>query len=267
VESSDVKHYYDTTTAWFLQFGATRTSGAIHRVLRLADVPDVHPTDTVHALIQRAMTRYAPDARAALDLGCGVGASLARMAVLAPSLTSFHGVTISQHQASIAQSLHRPVLQASYHQLPFATECFDVAWAIESLLHSESPWQFYAEAMRCLRPGGLLCICDDMLAEGAAEKPWVPAFRDGWRAHALLTVAQHRSLAQMAGFHLCEVRNLTPGLTLRLLPAALATKVATTYTHWATHPLVTSMVGSMALQHALQSGAVHYTWMVLKKDA
>jgi SAM-dependent methyltransferase len=151
--------------------------------------------------------------------------------------------------------------------LPFATECFDVAWAIESLLHSESPWQFYAEAMRCLRPGGLLCICDDMLAEGAAEKPWVPAFRDGWRAHALLTVAQHRSLAQMAGFHLCEVRNLTPGLTLRLLPAALATKVATTYTHWATHPLVTSMVGSMALQHALQSGAVHYTWMVLKKDA
>jgi SAM-dependent methyltransferase len=266
VESSDVKHYYDTTTAWFLQFGATRSTGAIHRALHLADVPSAQPTDTVHALIQQAITMYVPHATAGLDLGCGVGASLARMAVLAPQLTTLRGVTISRQQALMAQTMQRPVVQASYHALPFPDASFDVLWAIESLLHSHTPWQFYAEAMRCLRPGGVLCICDDLLADGAAPQPWLPAFRDGWQAHALLTVAQHRSMAQMAGLRLCEVRNLTPGLTLHLLPHALATLIATTYPRWASHPLVTSMVGSMALQHALHSGDVQYTWMVLKKD-
>lgn len=266
MESSDIQHYYDTTTAWFLQFGATRQSGAIHRVLQLADVPCAQPADTVHVLIQQAIATYVPSASAGLDLGCGVGASLARMAELVPPLTTLRGVTISRQQALMAQTMQRPVVQASYHALPFPDASFDVLWAIESLLHSHTPWRFYAEAMRCLRSGGVLCICDDLLAEGANPQPWLPAFRDGWQAHALLTVAQHRSMAQMAGFRLCEVRNLTPGLTLHLLPPALATLIATTYPRWARHALVTSMVGSMALQHALHSGDVQYTWMVLKKD-
>lgn len=266
VESSDVKHYYDTTTTWFLQFGATRPTGAIHRSLQLTDVPSAQPTDTVHTLIQQAIARYMPHARDALDLGCGVGASLARMAVLSPTLTMLRGVTISHQQAVIAQTMQRPVLQASYHALPFPAASFDVMWAIEAVLHSHTPWQFYAEAARCLRPGGILCVCDDVLTEAASAHPWVPAFREGWRAHALLTIAQHTSLAGMAGLQRCELRDLTPGLTLHLLPEALASVIATTYEQWAKHPLMTSMVGSMALQHALHSGDVRYTWMVLKKD-
>jgi 2-polyprenyl-3-methyl-5-hydroxy-6-metoxy-1,4-benzoquinol methylase len=44
------------------------------------------------------------------------------------------------------------------NQLPFADECFDVAYAIEVIEHLKNPYDFIREMFRVVRPGGKVII-------------------------------------------------------------------------------------------------------------
>lgn len=266
-DTQSITRYYDTTTAWFLRFGETRTTGAIHRAVRLPEFSDIDATDTVHHLIARAIKRMHPAASVAADLGCGVGASMARMRVLVPQLEAIYGITISPVQARFARQRGQDVYVASYHDLPFADASLDVVWAIESLVHSATPERFYAEVARCLRPGGVLCVVDDTATDIAMHSTWVPYFVNGWQAHGLQSVDAHVASATQVGMHLCELTDMTAGLTLRTLPPWFAARVGALATWRIVHPMVPSMVGSMALQHALAESAIAYVGMVFQRYA
>jgi SAM-dependent methyltransferase len=264
-ETQQITHYYDTTTAWFLRFGETRKTGAIHRAVSVPEYALVAPTDTVHHLIAHAIRTYIPQATVGADLGCGVGASLQRMRALLPQLDRLHGITISSVQAQIAQHRGQAVSVASYHDLPFAPASLDVVWAIESLVHSAYPGQFYAEVARCLRPGGILCIVDDMATAQAEDSQWVPHMKAGWQAPGLQTLATHQEAAQQVGLEYREHRDLTAGLRIRVLPDEVALRVAHYLPTWFPHALVTSTIGSMALQQALAEGSIVYQCVVFQK--
>ena len=264
-ETQQITHYYDTTTAWFLRFGETRKTGAIHRAISVPEYAAVAPTDTVHHLIAHTIRTSVAQATVGADLGCGVGASLQRISTLVPSLQAVHGVTISPIQAQLAHHRGQVVSVASYHDLPFTAASLDVAWAIESLVHSASPGLFYAEVARCLRPGGVLCIVDDMATSSAPTSHWVPHMMTGWQAPGLQTLGAHRETAQQVGLVYREHRDLTAGLRLRALPDVVARPIADFVPTWFPHALVTSTIGSMALQQALSEGSIVYQYVVFQK--
>ncbi|MCC6193784.1 MAG: class I SAM-dependent methyltransferase [Burkholderiales bacterium] len=53
---------------------------------------------------------------------------------------------------------------ADFHDLPFATDCFDVVFVVASVHHTRRPEVVLREMLRVLRPGGLLVLGDEPCA-------------------------------------------------------------------------------------------------------
>ncbi len=259
-----VMNYYQRTTRWFLRFGQTRQTGAIHRALTLPDVAAPSPTDTIHALINHEL-RQLPAGSRAVDLGCGVGATLGYMRQHHPDWGVLWGITLSRDQARQAHANGLDVLQGSFHQLPVIADGTDAAWAVESLIHSDQPELFFREIGRSLRTGGILIICDDM-AQNVPPSPMMRLFQHGWFAPNLVPPETHQQYAAIAGFRLRTVRDLTQGIHIRAVPWWLAQFIGWCRPVWQWSTLLRSMVGSMALQQCLADGSIRYMMMVFEKQ-
>ncbi|CAF2875610.1 unnamed protein product [Rotaria sp. Silwood2] len=91
-----------------------------------------------------------------LDIGCGVGGPLRRIAYL----TGAHitGITISQYQVQRATVIGVPAncqfIQGDFMDLPFENNSFDHVYAIESVCHAPEKSKCFAEVFRVLKPGG-----------------------------------------------------------------------------------------------------------------
>ena len=101
-----------------------------------------------------------------LDLGAGNGWFSYRLAragqrpVAVDLLTnSFDGLSAA---SAYFPRLHEPFprFRAEFARLPFASGTFDAAIFNASFHYSEDYAATLAEALRCLRPGGLIAICD-----------------------------------------------------------------------------------------------------------
>lgn len=222
------------------------------------DVAD--PTQVIHHLIKDAIVRYRPTAQSLIDVGCGVGASVVELGHLIPQLTMRTGVTLSHVQAEHATLSGVSVLVATFHALPYPDQSADVVIAIESMIHSDQPERFWGEVQRVLRPGGILIVCDDILCD--ISHVMVALFKKGWHAPNLQMQDDHVRLATAAGLMFCEATDLTPFLRLLTVPMPILRGVARVYDGFVGMPLVTSMMGSMALQQLLSDKAVAYTMMV-----
>ena len=93
-----------------------------------------------------------------LDIGCGTGRLLDRLASEEPTLQAtgldFSGEMIRQARA---HNRHRPriiFLEGNATALPFAENQFDAVFNTLSFLHYDSPEQVFQQVSRVLRPGG-----------------------------------------------------------------------------------------------------------------
>lgn len=301
-----VRRYYEQNTRLFLRFGSATRSRSIHRAVWSKDAYSLEDSlnfsnarvlDELHSLCdERNLT-----SASVIDLGCGVGGSLDYL--LRNSRHSLHavGVTLSGWQAKHARAVlqqRTSVLEADFQHLPFA-RCFDLAYAIESFVHSPDASRFFAQTANALRYKGRLIVCDDVLAErqlrasnhtesimsgtpfaamsrrketryspsefSAIERFWLDAYRRGWQANSLIASRELIRLAREQGFKLLRDENFTPMLRLRALPNPLA--------HFAlrlgekfsgVHAIVPSSLGSIALQQALRDGVIEYRFMVFE---
>ncbi len=259
-----VINYYQRTTRWFLRFGLTRKTGSIHRALLLPGVAVGSPTDAIHVLIENQLC-HLPAKSVVVDLGCGVGSALAFMRGTHPEWGLVWGITLSGVQADIASKNGHLVVQGSFHNLPVKPASADAAWAIESFIHSDQPQQFFDEIGRYLRPGGILIICDDM-AQNDVPSAMKYLFQHGWLAPNLVSISRLRCFAETAGFRTLVQRDLTHGITLRVLPPWFAHLIGWCRPVWDWSMLLRSMVGSMALQQCLAVGSMCYTMMVFEKQ-
>lgn len=264
-QQQQIQQYYDATTQWFMRFGSTRTHGSIHRALYVDDIRVDDPTQTIHHLIKATITQYIPGAHTLLDVGCGVGASLHAIRQLTPQIHDLHGVTLSNVQARYAQqsSLHN-VLLASYHALPYPSQSMDVVIAIESMIHSDQPHMFWQEISRVLRPGGILIVCDDMLGDG--DQLYRDLFQRGWHAPNLESIATHQEWAKRCGFEMKHTKDLTPHLRLVPVPSQVMPWLEQSYEYLISMPLLTSTIGSIALQYLLNKRAIAYTYLVFERQ-
>src|SRR5688572_20929691 len=177
--AEEVRRYYDENTRLFLSLGQG-SEGTIRRAvwgpgvrnrqqaMRYVDgliVERLRGLDTGNGLPLRVA-----------DLGCGVCASLCYIAQQLPVAGT--GVTISPAQVELArqrisaQGLASQVrcVQGDFCNLPAGLGPIDLAFGIESFIHAPDGAAFFQQAARLIRPGGLLMVCDDLLAPAAARQ-------------------------------------------------------------------------------------------------
>jgi 2-polyprenyl-6-hydroxyphenyl methylase/3-demethylubiquinone-9 3-methyltransferase len=107
-----------------------------------------------------------------LDLGCGKGrfgqALQAQGALVV-------GLDLSAAMLAGATGVHR--VRATARRLPFGPWTFDGIIAVEVFEHLDARSQdlVLEEAMRALRPSGVLAIVDKNVASLSAKRPWLPS--------------------------------------------------------------------------------------------
>ena len=146
-------------------------------------------TTVVYQAIHKRLLEYVelPDQPNVLDLGCGTGRLLNRLATQFPTLQGI-GLDLSAEMLRQAQQRNQHGLRLAYRQgnaesLPFADGEFDAVFNTISFLHYSNPQQVFSEVSRVLRPSGRLYLVDWTAREetGALYIPFSPG---GIRAYS-----------------------------------------------------------------------------------
>lgn len=279
----DVRRYYDRHTRGFLAFGTGGGVGAIHRAVW---APGVASRDDafrfvdgrVVAVLAQTLGESSPGAAGPIvghvvDLGCGVGASLCRVAEHMPIRGT--GLTLSPLQVQLARDRARSlrlddrvsVLEASFLDIPPSVPMADVAYAIESFAHTPDPVRFFEACARLIRPGGALVLCDDFLEPAAPGNRAAARARErfarGWRVNTLLPATDVTRLAERAGFSLENSLDLSTYLE----PLSLRDRVLDAAMGWL--PLGATplgpVLGGAALKRCLACGWTSYRLLTFRR--
>jgi len=168
-----------------------------------------------------------PKGGAILDVANGLGVQDPVIAgIVEPRFLAAVNITEFQLRAGrerLAAARARPVL-ADAVRLPFATGVFDGLISVEAAFHFPSRADFFSEAMRVLRPGGVLSMSDvtverrprrlgDAVAGLTQLRVW------GIRVRQLASAGEVAALAEAAGLidvrvELCAARTIDPALRM-----------------------------------------------------
>ncbi|MGQ0604550.1 MAG: class I SAM-dependent methyltransferase [Anaerolineales bacterium] len=132
-----------------------------------------------------------------LDIGCGPGVAVQRIASAAPE-GFVAGVDISEVMVTQATrrniaAIHAgrvEVKQGAVERIPYSDQHFDKALAVNSYRFWPAPVENLKELRRTLKPGGLLAIIEQPMSK--AGEASVPALRD--ELHSRLTGAGFRNI-------------------------------------------------------------------------
>lgn len=217
--------------SWFHERRGEAGHGALPVHRALADPEGGAPSPfVIHRLMLAGLDL--PTAPRVLDAGCGYGAT---MLDLAPKLGGdWTGLTLSPVQAArgMAEVATRGLagrvrIAVRSYDAPIEGR-FDLAYGIESLIHSADPARTVANLAAALAPGGHLVIVDDMpeerLPDEAAAR--LDRFRRFWRCPVAPTRAGWIAACRAAGLEPVAERDLNPLLQVRGM-AELAPRLAT----------------------------------------
>jgi len=133
-----------------------------------------------------------------LDLACGTGDLLARMARDTPGAAlagiDLTGEMVRRARQKLAAVPEAQIEEADAHDLPFGDEAFDIVVCASTLHYFTHPDQVLGEARRVLRPGGRLVVLD-----------WC---RDFWTCRVMDAMLQLVDPAHGACYTLGELRAL-----------------------------------------------------------
>jgi len=276
-QENAVRKYYDDNTKLFLKHGEHGKTYGIHQPLYIKSTDSVETAmHTQHSMVLDKM-RAQENPYHVLDLGCGVGSSLQYLARQSPRNIHFTGISISPGQIELAQQnlLSTPdhdridLICASFQKLPSQLKEIDLAYALESFIHSPDAEVFFQQISNCLNPGGLLLIFDDFLHRDARtknEKRILREFRIGWKANNLLQVDHLIKLAKTAGLGLKEDIDLKSYLKLgRPRDKAIAVIAYLLRVIPIKHQYTSFLLGGNARQQGFKSGLLDYRMLVFEK--
>jgi ubiquinone/menaquinone biosynthesis C-methylase UbiE len=142
---------------------------------------------------------------AILDVGCGGGAAVERLAAIATQ-GRVRGIDYSTASIATAQARNRTAIaegrveiqQASVSALPFGERTFDLVTAVETHYYWPEPATDLREILRVLKPGGhLAIIAETYRGQTFGALMYIPMML--LRAR-YLTVEEHLQLFVSAGF-------------------------------------------------------------------
>jgi len=155
-----------------------------------------------HVLIEKHLT--------ILDVGCGGGRTVEKLAALAPDGTVFG---IDYADGSIAASRGRnarlieagrvEIKQASVSQLPFPDDKFDLVTAVETQYYWPNLLADMQEILRVLKPGGKLLVIAESYKTGRYDKLQQPVMK--LLRSTTLNLEEQRSLFAAAGYQQIQV--------------------------------------------------------------
>tara|TARA_B100001123_G_scaffold42844_1_gene44056 strand:+ start:25987 stop:26844 length:858 start_codon:yes stop_codon:yes gene_type:complete len=275
----EVRSYYDRHTPEFVTRGQGGPLGAIHRAVW---GPGIHNREDAfryveHQIGDRLGTLTETNTLSqphVIDLGCGVGSSLCTLAERLNIRGT--GITLSPVQARAAQqhisrlglSDRIRCIEGDYCNLPKDCDVADLAYAIESFVHTPDPTGFFRQCASQVRTGGLLVVCDDFRAanDSATGQRVVEKFCRGWHINSLMNPTDFRNLAASQGFEHLETVDLTPHLEIgrprdRLIALGIylfgwIPTVADRFDY---------LLGGNALQACLSKGWVRYELAVFQR--
>lgn len=107
-----------------------------------------------------------------LDVGCGLGTGTAMMDHHYGNALVV-GLNFSRRQASYAAEKRPAARFAAMDavQLGIASGSVDRIHCVEAAFHFSTRWQYFAEAFRVLRPGGLMVVTDILFRRKALDVP------------------------------------------------------------------------------------------------
>jgi tocopherol O-methyltransferase len=210
-----------------------------------------------------------------LDIGCGYGASAARIAAVHGAAIT--GVTLSARQLAVAAA--RPgaltFLQRDWLANGFADAAFDGAYAIESSEHMTDKQRFFDEAWRTLRPGGRLVVCVWLARTGAGrfeiDHLLEPICREG-RLPGMGTREDYEAMAARAGFRIESFEDVSRQVrrTWSICAGRFAAKVLTRidYMRLIASPATRNRSFALSVPRlilAYRTGAMRYGILVVRK--
>ena len=134
-----------------------------------ASIYDIIFTSVFYQAIHKRLLEYVvlSDHPHILDLGCGTGKLLDRLATRFPQLRGT-GLDLSAEMLTQARlnNRHHPrliYLQGDAEALPFVDGQFDAVFNTLSFIHYSNPEQVFAEVSRVLKPGGKFYLVDPII--------------------------------------------------------------------------------------------------------
>ncbi len=128
-------------------------------------------TTVFYQAVHKRLIEYVklPDQPNILDLGCGTGRLLHRLATQFPTLQGI-GLDLSAEMLRQAQQRNLHGVRLSYKQgnaeaVPFGDSEFDAVFNTLSFLHYPNPQQVFSEVSRVLRPMGRFYLVDTTVRE------------------------------------------------------------------------------------------------------
>ena len=145
-----------------------------------------------------------------LDVGCGGGRTIQKMAAMAPDGRLF-GVDYSIGSVDASRAKNAPLIkagrveirQASVSQLPFPDGTFDLVTAVETHYYWPDLAKDIREILRVLKPGGVLIVIAESYKGGKHD--FVEQLPMKLLRAAHLSVDEHRQWFAAAGFSDVEV--------------------------------------------------------------
>jgi ubiquinone/menaquinone biosynthesis C-methylase UbiE len=140
-----------------------------------------------------------------LDVGCGGGRTIEKLAALAPEGT-IYGVDYATGSVAASRAKNAwlikagrvEIKQASVSQLPFPDGNFDLVTAVETQYYWPNLVQDMQEVLRVLKPGGTLIVIAESYKNGKYDKLQRPVMKLLKSSH--LSVGEHRELFSTAGY-------------------------------------------------------------------
>lgn len=145
-----------------------------------------------------------------LDVGCGGGRTIEKLAAMAPNGMVF-GVdyakgSVAASRAKNAESIKAgrvDIHQASVSALPFPDDKFDLVTAVETQYYWPDLVNDMREILRVLKPGGTLIVILESYRKGTYNSLQRPVMR--LLKASNLGVDEHRALFDVAGYTGIEI--------------------------------------------------------------
>ena len=180
-------------------FGAT---GYFNVGYWTADTPDLRTA--CDRLVDEVVAAVPATAQWILDAGCGLGAGTRRIGERR-TLAKVLAGNISLWQLARARELGAaPTVAMDAARLPFRSRALDAVIAIESPQHFDTRAAFAAEALRVLRPGGVLSLTDMLFSDADVIGPWMIP-----QANRLRSIADYEQVLRESGFTQIAVEDVT----------------------------------------------------------
>lgn len=101
------------------------------------------------------------------------------------------------------------VVDGSFDNLPFPSECFDIAWSQDAILHAPRRDAVLYEVERVLKRGGTFAFTDPMQADAPKDVAALQPIYDRIHLPDLSSIGRYAKTLARLGFEAIEVEDLT----------------------------------------------------------